>query len=600
MAYNRRANIIVATLIAALVASVLGDTGKSCAAELVAQTIVEKETVYLGETITVTVLVSGSDSARAPDLSSADDFRIRFVSGESMRTDAQRSYAFQYLFVPKRVGNLTIPSLSLTVHDREVTTRPVTIAVLAPEKTDELRLVTALSKNTCFVGEPLTLTVTWYIALPGQVIKAVDLRLPILRDPRFRTLEPAAPIDGSSPNAVGVPVSDTRVIAERGRGSLDGEEFTTLTFRKTVVPQAAGRIEVPSGTVLCTSIPSSARNRRSWNQYPSYFDNDFFDGDVSGRYRRYFATSEPIVLDVAPLPPEGRPVFFTGLVLNSCSLSAAARPTTVSVGAPVTLTIRVTASDYLETIELPTLRAQADLTRDFDIPSERSAGSIEGNVKVFSQTLRPKSADVHTIPPVRLAYFDPDTETYEVTQSDPISVSVTDAHVVTGADLAGADEHGAQNARGPYEPVFWLCTVLILALVCAVVVLLRRREQTVIEVPHGREAYPEFERRLRHLRERLPEDDVAAYTAIEKALRGYWADRLHLPPGALTYPDVAGSLKSRQPDDEIMAALERISKVCRAHRFGGGADVHTDPRADIELAARTIEKLEATLDHVRP
>jgi len=48
MAYNRRANIIVATLIAALVSSVLGDTGKSCAAELVAQTIVEKETVYLG------------------------------------------------------------------------------------------------------------------------------------------------------------------------------------------------------------------------------------------------------------------------------------------------------------------------------------------------------------------------------------------------------------------------------------------------------------------------------------------------------------------------------------------------------------------------
>ncbi|MEZ5363746.1 MAG: BatD family protein [Bryobacterales bacterium] len=134
-----------------------------------------------------------------------------------------------------------------------------------------------------------------------------------------------------------------------------------------------------------------------------------------------------------PLPEQGKPANFSGLIGNF-HFDAHAVPTAVSVGDPITLTIRVSGPEYLDYVRLPDLAQQTELVEGFKIPEEMAAGEIVDRAKVFSQTIRAKDPRITEIPELDFSYFDPDRGEYMVGRTDPIPIEVSGTRVLTLSD----------------------------------------------------------------------------------------------------------------------------------------------------------------------
>ena len=143
--------------------------------ELQVTAAVENQQVYAGAPFTLQIQVQGSDEAERPDLSGLQDFQVQeagggqnnnqsisIVNGKISRV-VQRGYTFNYRLTAKHAGDLTIPA------DRGQRRRAD-----APDAADPdpraaafgkrgLQTADRLSDQHCYVGQPVVMTVTWYV-----------------------------------------------------------------------------------------------------------------------------------------------------------------------------------------------------------------------------------------------------------------------------------------------------------------------------------------------------------------------------------------------------------------------------------------------------
>jgi len=581
--------------------------------------VVERTEVFMGESFILQIQVEGHDAPRDPDLSQLGDFDVQSLGGQQNSSssitiingqatnDIRRGFIFNYRLTPKRVGAAAIPALEVVAGNQTFRTQPVPIRVVAPTDVEDFKLRLELSATTCYVGQPLLMTVTWYI---GKDVEGFQFGLPVLTDERFTFADVETPIDPNEKQLyLRIPLGDREVIGKRGRGSLDGREFMTVRFQKVLIPNRAGKIEFPQGTVACNVV--AGYKRRSWNPN-SIFDDDFFFGRQNHAVlRKVVVPSNKPVLTVLDLPREGRPANFTGLV-GDYRLEAEAAPTEVRVGDPITLTVRVAGPAYLDNVELPPLQAQPQLAADFKIPAERAAGKVEGRTKVFTQTLRAKHAEVKLIPPIELPYFDARSGEYAVARTKEIPLSVSSTRVLTAQDAEGQAltrdaktelETWAEGIAHNYEDLsvlkdqahgpavwirspFWigmiglppLAYLILLAIVSAT--RARRADPATLR---SRRAYGELAKGLNRARREKTGDRIETYGTVLDALRCYLGNKLRLSPGALTFNDVRGRLLERGIAADKVACLERLLEECETSRYAG-------PAADTQGAADVIER----------
>jgi hypothetical protein len=218
------------------------------------------------------------------------------------------------------------------------------------------------------------------------------------------------------------------ITASQYRVTHKGTDAILLTFGKVLIPKYAGQIQLAPTSVSADVAVGRQRSR-----------GGFFD-DFFGRtqYKRFTTKSNPLTLDVLPLPEEDKPEDFYGLV-GRYTISASASPTEVSRGDPITLTIKVGPNKYLKPVQWPALEQIPEMAQNFKIPSERGSPTIGKGFKVFTQTIRPNNNDVTRIPPIPLAFFDVDKGEYSVARTEPIKLEVTPARKLTAADLVGPD-----------------------------------------------------------------------------------------------------------------------------------------------------------------
>ena len=60
-------------------------------------------------------------------------------------------------------GRITLPSVKVTLEGKTYKTNPVDVNILKPGKTDKLDLSIELSESTCYVGQPIEVTISFYI-----------------------------------------------------------------------------------------------------------------------------------------------------------------------------------------------------------------------------------------------------------------------------------------------------------------------------------------------------------------------------------------------------------------------------------------------------
>ncbi len=605
--------------------------GISQAWSLSATAAVEKQEVFIGESFVFQVQVSGSENPEKPDLSHVEDFTVVFQGGQqnSSRSvtivngrvvqDVKEGYFFSYQLTPRRTGRLVIPSIIVRADGNTTRTESIIITAKKPVETDDFKLRLELSKSHCYVGEPVTLTVTWYI---GKDVQDFNFTLPVINDDTFAFADPKVDTR-SGKKLYRIRLGDQEVLGEKSQGKIDNREYATITFKKILIPKQAGPVTIEPATVACNALVGYKKQRRGFNNdfFSDFFKDDFFGRGQRGVYKTIVVPSNPLELKVLDLPEEGRPHNYSGHV-GQYEIQAAATPTEVNVGDPITLTISLSGPEYLENVRLPALGRQTDMVKMFKIPKERASGEISGQKKVFTQTIRALSPDVREIPAIELPYFDTRSQKYRVARTQPIPVNVKKTRIITALDAEGMDaqqmvsgaeiESWSQGIAFNYEDMgaiknqhagfvsglrslLWISLIvgppfLYGILFCSLVI--SRRKNADLAGLKAKKAYKILVKNLREAEDKDSSHKIAI--AVLEAFRQYLGDKLGMPKGALTFKDVKTPLADKGFTEETLARLKDLFEKCEASSYAGDADLSAtgsvNPEA-LELAKDLEKKL---------
>ena len=618
-------NILRGTILLTGLCLVFGISSFVDADEISVLAIVEKGEVYVGESFVLWIQVEGTESPDEVDVSAIKDFEVKALGGRTnssqsiviingrMQKTVKKGYVFSYRLSPKREGELIIPSIKVTAAGLALVTNPIRISVKEPAEMEDFKLRLTLSKETCYVGEPVILTVVWYL---GKDVRRFELNLPVLENQNFDLDNPEFEIDRSKRYRT-LSIGSEEVIAWQGAGTLEEKTYTTITFKKVLIPKKAGKFSVGEATVAFEAL-TGGRKRRS------LLDEAFSDEFLLLRretYGKFVIPSNDPVLAVLDVPLEGRPANYAGHI-GEYRIEARAAPTEVNVGDPITLTVTLSGQDFLRNVEMPALKDQSAIARDFKIPEEMAPGKIAGKTKVFTQTIRATHADVKEIPPLELAYFDTKSGTYKVARTKPIPLIVNETRVLTARDAEGRkllpvkteleawSEGIAHNYEDPGVLVnqeyslertlaspFWIALAggpLLAYLVLFVSATIVRRNKLDPRAREAKKAYARLVRRLKDIRKGSSEMSDVCGPVLE-ALRVYLRKKLRLGTGAITFRDLESELKNRGVAPEILQKLDQLFEACEAGHYAGGADDVGRPLSIPQNALELARKLERSL-----
>ncbi len=414
---------------------------------------VQSRQVYVGQQFLLQIQIEGTDRPDPLDVRPLErDFDVTEAGGGAsnstsvsivngrMTRQVRRGYNLNYRLAAKAEGEAVVPSLTITASGRSARTQPLQMQVLPPQENDDFKLRLSLSDTRAYVGQPLTLTATWYI---GREVQEFSFTMPLLDDRRLDVLDP--PASGQAQDdLIKIPLGNRQAAARQEVGELGGRRYPVLQFEKVLVPRVAGSIDLsPSTVTFVTPKPGPSRRR---DPFDDLFSDSFFSG-VFGSRRELETLAIPsnrVRLEVLDLPVEGRPVGFNGWI-GQFQLGAEAKPTAVAVGEPITLDLTVRGDGILESAAFPALNRQPALARDFNVPREIGAGEGGRSVRSFTQTLRAKHDGVTRVPAIELPYFDPKEGAYRIARSEPIPLEVEPSRIVTVEDAEG------RGATGPRQ-----------------------------------------------------------------------------------------------------------------------------------------------------
>lgn len=414
------------------------------------ETVVSAElshgSVYVGDQVTYQVIVRGErpvgrpsvafpSSVRAQDAGSSESSRqyMQIINGRRERIQ-ESSVAFQYRLQVVEPGPVTVPPATVTMPDgRQLRTESVSMDVLLPRLASGFDLRIEPERTNVYLGESVTALVVWEVDEPSGISR-INFDSSSF-DPSLE-VEPAPP-----PASQGL--QEFSFLGQRAVASLEevfsggGGQRISFSFRVRITPTRAGSFDVGPLRVV-------------------------FDRARLGRgSERVYSESDTITLDVRPVPAEGRPEGYSGLI-GSYELRTLASPTTVNVGDPITLRAELRGREPMgETVALPELSGIDGFSR-FRLSSEgwREELPRENGRRVFGTTIRALSDEVSQIPPVVIHTFDPVSGRFERVASAPIQIEVRAVREATLADAlmspgAGNGQSGARSVIGPGEPTFW-------------------------------------------------------------------------------------------------------------------------------------------------
>lgn len=595
---------------------------------------VHPRSVELGEAVSLTLSLSGASPRAQPRLRLPAGVRIAGGPSQTSRTlitngRMTSSMEFRYTLAFDRAGSYTLGPATIRTTRGVLRSPAATVTVRAAGKSRDVLVFAELEPARAYVGQPVVATFAFAVA---RKIGGYNLTIPFLaeitgvrlHDPENlseRWTESAQKTGRGLPGYTVLRVSRPalQAVAKTGSRVIDGQSYTVFTVRRVLLPQEPGRRELGAAS-------ASANVIMGYRRRGSLLDDPFgdpFGGSIFGRgrsvTRTVTAASEPLVLEVLPLPEEGRPAGFEGAV-GRYDLSASASPREVKLGGdPIELTLTVRGEGNVETVGRPALADGSDFrigAAEMHQDIRFEDGKLVGE-KRFVLPLRPRSANVTQVPEARLVVFDPTTEKYVTLRTDPIPVRIS-VPEGTGARgsvaipaearkrLRGAGEvkrdiediETEVDGRGSHAAwlhrpaglllflVLPLGVYAVLAVVAGRLRRLREDETLALRLAAARTARS----RLDELRAggALTPGDFAARLA--RVFQTYLADRLGRPAGELA-PDEAGRLlgESGAPAECAVDAAT-ILRDAEAARFGGGG-VDTDEwLRRVEGCIESIEK----------
>jgi hypothetical protein len=580
----------------------MGSTAR--AQEVSVTASVDRQRVSVDESLTLTVAVSGANvqGMSKPKLPSLDGFDVMGTSSSSniswINGRVSTTQEYRYTLMPRSVGTFTIDPVEVRVGRKTVRTEPIRVEVVQgtgtkppagrsapggqrspPEAQTSRRaqgnifITTEVDKPKAYVGEQVVLTFTYYS------------RLSMWNAPQY-----------TPPETPGFWVEELSRDERARRVVIEGRAFEMQQIKIALFPTSSGKHVIS----------------------PAYLEYSTGRGFFSRGQARRLRT-DPIEIEVLPLPTSGRPADFSGAV-GKYRLSAKADKASVPRGDPISLEVILSGSGNINTVgdpNAPALDGFKVYEPEIEKSSSRAGDRIRGK-KVFRYALIPEREGTLVIQPFTFVCFDPETKTYKTLKTKPLRIRVTpgQAEELSAAgygltreeiQLVGEDIRFIKPAVGKLRHRsgvlyrsggFWLMQLIPLFAVIGAFFLKRHQEKMAGDVAYVRRrgAKGAVKKRLKESRRLLKARNSAAfYGVIHRALTQFIGDKLNVPAAGLMKDQIAEAFAARGIENGVPARIGEILDRCDAARFAPASLSDEDMKNLLDEVETLIGQLEKML-----
>ena len=307
------------------------------------------------------------------------------------------------------------------------------------------------------------------------------------------------------------------------------------------------------------------------------------------------ATSPIINITVKPLPSEGKPADFSGMVGNY-SFNADFDRTNLKVGEAMTLSIDIKGDGLPGSITDPKL---PDFGEFRSVPPENNISKkVVGNKVITTKSIKvflyPKKKGQFSIPEIKYSWFNPAKKKYETAVAGPWNIEVekgdAEAEAIfqtpvaqgpapvqkqeiesLGSDIRFIHKVSTDDSTAPYKNIYyWVLFAAAIPFYLIVTFSVRKhrkRNNDAALVRKGK-ANKMLKARFMNAREALKKGDAKAlYAALENGLIDYLSDKTNLEFKGMTRPQMKEELAKLGVKTETISAIDAWLEKCAFARF---------------------------------
>lgn len=551
----------------------------------------DKTTLTMEDTLNVTISVEGARGASEPVLESLNGFEIAGRSQSSQVQIINGSVAsqtvYQYSLNPTGLGTFTLGPASVTYQNKPITSSALTVTVTKPsaaatQHAKQYYYVTGDVDNpNPMVGEPITYSFKFYTRL--------NVRNANLDAPSFKGMWKE-----------GEPKQTT------SRRVIGGLQWEVTEIQSVLIPLNPGMV-----TIEPTKLVANFIVRQSGRSADPFYD-DFFFRSV-GKTKRVVLATEPVKVQVTPLPSAGRPASFSGLV-GRFKVESQLSKSELKVGDSTTLTIKIEGRGNIREAKL-TPPAGGDFKIYEDAPEANVIvrDSAVGGNKVFKWAIVPLKEGRLEIPITPLSFYNTQTKSYESLPIKPLVLNVAAGsgeqltHVQPNLDssqrkavkVLGEDLMPIKRDVASLTPDTLSATQKMWGLILLFglpilhffgLFFSRRRMRIGKDLGYARrtKAYSAFRDAVKQ------QSGSASYESLSILLRTYLGDKLNIDGTALTPVEVADRLRSTSVDEKARESVVVFLQSCEQRQYGGGGGQAVSDEV-VRALQSMVEQLEKQL-----
>ena len=349
---------------------------------------------------------------------------MEFVNGAS-----SASITYSYYLKAKAIGKYNIGSASIEYDGKTYKSDPISVEIVkgAPvnkqnqepsvdsQIADNLFIKAFADKQKAYLGEQVTVTYKLYTRLN------IASQMSVSKIPQYHGFW-AEELETS--NNI---LFSTEVV--------NGKQFRVGVLKKVALfPSQSGELSV---TPFELNVPVLVQKKKKSN---NFFDDFFNDPFGRGQTVDYSAKSNTLKIDVVPLPSEGKPESFNGVV-GDFTLNSSLDKTKTKTDEPVSLKIDIKGNGNIKLIDVPEVKLPPGMEKYEPKVSEQidRTGKLSGK-KSIEYLIVPRTPGEKQIPAITFSFFNPDKRSYVTLRSEPYTIKVEQGERISEPDISGLNK----------------------------------------------------------------------------------------------------------------------------------------------------------------
>lgn len=528
------------------------------------------------------------------------------------KTVAESNVTFTWVLMAKEEGDFTLPAATVKVDGRNYQSNTAKIKVLPPDKNaqeqqpgqqpqatsstskegnvsaDDAFVRAIISKTKVKEQEAIMVTFRFYTVLNIRDVGKIQF-------PEFE----------------GFMIEDLELPANRqwNMEHYNGRNYYSVDVKKSILfPQRSGKISIPSGTMEIVFEVGTGRKVR-----------DFFGTrEVMTEAKKTLKTT-PSVIDVSPLPLEGKPAGFSG-ALGTFTFTPSISSQSVKANDAVTITLEISGTGNMKLIKNPEIKFPKDIeTYDPQVKNDfRITDTGLSGKKTIDYMFIPRFPGKFTIPPIEFSYFDTKSNSYKTLTSpayeldvavDPnagknVSTSYSsqrELEVEQDIRYLKTGDFSFKNPRdfffGSLSYMLWYIIPLLLFIAFFIIYRKQIKANSDIALMRTKKANKVATRRLKQAKKYLlAQNKDSFYEEILRAVWGYLSDKLTIPVADLNRENIEAELTKYGVGEELISQFMRILDTGEFARYAPSAsgdmdNLYTDTVDAIGKMESTIKKI---------